>query len=143
MTTFSRREFGRTVLAGIPVAATLSAVGLRADTAVTVGVSTDSYRDLARVTGQDNVDEVIGAVQIAHATRIELAFAHLEPAPPPTAPFMGGSAAYPQRVVLTPEQILSMNAGARQALRTWRSQTNDSFFDAIRGKLSAAGLVVH
>ena len=108
MTRVSRREFGRTVLTGVPIAAALGSINLGAGAEVVVGVSTDSYRDLPRVTGQDNVDDVIRALQTARATGIELAFANLEPAPVPTAPFMGGSATYPQRVVLTSEQILSM-----------------------------------
>ena len=143
MSMFSRREFGRTVLAGVPVVAALGSIQLGASAKISVGVSTDSYRDLPRVVGRDNVDDVIRALQAARVTGTEVAFSNFEPAPAPTAPFMAGSAAYPQRVVLTPEQILSMNTGARLALRAWRIQTTAAFFETVRGKLSAAGLAVH
>ena len=96
-------------------------IGLRA-AQVVVGVSTSSFRDLPRVTGRDNVDDVIRALQAAGATHVELAFANVEPAPPSTAPVMGGSAAYPRRIVLSPEEVAATNASARTALRTWRHE---------------------
>jgi len=68
---------------------------------------------------------------------------NVEPAPPSTAPFMGGSPAYPQRIVFTPEQILAMNAAARYELRSWRLRTGPGYFDDARHKLAAANLTVH
>ena len=105
-----------------------------------LGVSTSSFRDLPRVTGRDNVDDVIRALQAVGATHVELALANVEPAPPSTAPFMGGTPAYPRRIVLTPEEIAATNASARAALRTWRSQTAPGVFEAVRGKFAAAGI---
>ena len=90
-----------------------------------------------------NIDDVIGALRAVGATHVELAFANVEPAPPSTAPFMGGSPAYPQRIVLSPEQVAAMNASARAALRTWRRFTAPDVFDAVRGKFAAAGMTVH
>jgi hypothetical protein len=72
----------------------------------------------------------------------ELAFANLEPAPPTTAPVMGGSAAYPKRIVLTPEQVAATNSVARAELQAWRLQTPVSVFEQMRGKLASAGLAV-
>ena len=97
-----------------------------------IGVSTSSFRDLPRVPGRDNLDEVIRALQAVRATHVELAFANLEPAPPSTAPVMGGSAAYPRRIVLTPEQVAATNSVARAELRAWRLQTPASVFEQMR-----------
>jgi hypothetical protein len=143
MTPLSRRAFGRTVLAGVPLTALVGSRVLRAAEALTIGVATDSFRDLPRITGRDNIDDIIRAVQAAHVTHIELALANLEPTPPSTAPFIGGTPAYPQRVVFTPEQILAMNASARYALRNWRVRTNAGFFEDVRRKLGAAAIAVH
>jgi sugar phosphate isomerase/epimerase len=74
---------------------------------------------------------------------VELALANLEPAPPSTAPVMGGSAAYPRRVVMTPEQVAATNSVARGELRTWRLQTPAKLFDEMRGRLASAGLTSH
>jgi sugar phosphate isomerase/epimerase len=86
---------------------------------------------------------VIRATQSVSATHIDLAFANVEPAPPSVAPFMGGSNAYPRRVVLTPEQIAATNAEARTALRNWRLQTAAGYFEDVRRKITAARLTVH
>lgn len=143
MTALSRREFGKVVIAGVPLAAVLAPMRLDAATRVPLGVSTSSFRDLPRVTGRDNIDDVIRAVKAVGAMHIELALANVEPAPPSTAPFMGGSAAYPQRIVLTPEQIAATNADYRAALRSWRARTPLGFFEQVRGKLTAAGMTLH
>jgi hypothetical protein len=141
MAVLSRREFGGVLVAGLPLAAVLGSVRVSA-AGVPIGVSTSSFRDLPRVPGRDNLDEVIRALQAVRATDVELLFANLEPAPPNTAPVMGGSAAYPRRVVLTPEQVAATNSVAREELRVWRLQTPASVFEQMRGKLASAGLTV-
>jgi sugar phosphate isomerase/epimerase len=138
----SRREFGGALVAGLPLAALLRPARVTA-AEMPLGVSTSSFRDLPRVTGQDNLDDVIRALRAVRASHIELAFANLEPAPPSVAPVMGGSAAYPRRIVLTPEQIAATNSVARAELRTWRLETPVSLFEQMRNKLSSAGLEVH
>jgi sugar phosphate isomerase/epimerase len=112
-----------------------------ADAPIWVGSS--SFRDLPRVPGRDNLDEIIRAVRAVGATHVELALANLEPAPPSTAPVMGGSAAYPRRIVMTPEEVAATNSSARAALRTWRLQAPVSVFEQARGRLTSAGLTVH
>jgi sugar phosphate isomerase/epimerase len=142
MAVLSRREFGGVVIAGLPFAAIRrSAARFAGD--VPIWVSTSSFRDLPRVLGRDNLDEVIRALQAVGATHVELAFANLEPAPPSTAPVMGGSAAYPKRIVMTPEEVAATNSSARAALRTWRTQTPVALFDEARREIAAAGLTVH
>ena len=140
MTTLSRRELG-SLVAGLPLAGVMRSMA--AGDPLVVGVTTSSFRDLPRVTGRDNLDAVIGAVRAAGASHVELAFADLEPAPPNTGPVMGGSAAYPRRIVLSPAEIAATNAGVRATLRTWRLQTAPDFFESARGKLARAGLTVH
>jgi len=142
MAVLSRREFGGVLIAGLPFAAVVRPLGL-ATGDVTVWVSTSSFRDLPRVPGRDNLDEVIRAVKATGATHAELALANLEPAPPNTAPVMGGSAAYPRRIVMTPEETAATNSAARAALRAWRLETPARFFDQARGRLASAGLTVH
>jgi sugar phosphate isomerase/epimerase len=141
MAVLSRREFGG-VMAGVPLAAVLGSARLFASQ-VPVGVGTSSFRDLPRVTGRDNMDDVMRALKAIRVTHVELAFANLEPAPPSVAPVMGGSAAYPRRVVMSPEEIAATNSSARAALRAWRLETPGAVFERMRGKLAAAGLTVH
>lgn len=142
MPVLSRREFGGVLIAGLPLAAVMGSARVAASDAP-IWVGSSSFRDLPRVAGRDNLDEIIRAVRAVGATHVELAFANLEPAPPSTAPVMGGSAAYPRRVVMTPEEVAATNSSARAALRTWRLQTPAGVFEQARAKLSAAGLTLH
>ncbi len=137
--TLSRRQFGG-VVAALPLAA-LASRAAAAESAV--GVATSSFRELPRVTGHDNVDDVIRALQAVRATVIELAFANAEPAPPSVAPVLGGSAAYPRRIVLTPEQIAATNSEARAALRAWRLDAGEAACAAAGAKFRRAGIGVH
>jgi sugar phosphate isomerase/epimerase len=148
-TTLSRREFGRVIAAGVPLllpagsATALSAVTRAAALSpVVLGVSTLSFRDLPREEGVDNVDDVIRALKAVRATHIELAMGNVEPAPPSTAAFVGGTPAYPRRVTFTPEQVAAINAFARRGLRQWRAETEPKYFVAVRDKFAAAGLTV-
>lgn len=141
MTAFTRREFGRMVGAGVPLAwasARAAAAGR-----LTIGVTTDSFRELPRIEGRDNVDDVLQAVRAVGATCIDLALAHLEPAPPNTAPFLGGSQAYPRLIVLSPQEVAATNSRARAALRTWRLRHDPALVDEVRGRLTAVGIAVH
>ena len=142
MVTISRRRFGSMLAAGVPLAGLTRAIRA-ASPKLLLGVTSSSFRDFPRVEGQDNLDAVIRALQTVSANHIELAFANVEPAPPSVAPFMGGSNAYPRRVVLTPEQIAATNADARKTLRTWRLQAGADFFEEARRKIAAGGLTVH
>ena len=141
MPQLSRREFGGALIVGLPLATVMGSTRLSA-AEVTVGVSTTSFRDLPRVTGRDNLDDVIRALQ-AVATHVELGLANLEPAPPSTAPVMGGSAAYPRRIVMTPEEVAATNTSARSALRTWRLHAPAALFEEMRARLASAGITVH
>lgn len=142
MQAYSRREFGQVVMAGVPLAvlATRPAAARRAS--VPLGVATSSFRDLPRVTGRDNIEDILRAVKAAGASRIELALSNVEPAPPSTASFIGGTPAYPKRVVLSAEEIAATNKDARAALRAWRLTTPPAYFEQLRATLAGAGLIV-
>jgi sugar phosphate isomerase/epimerase len=142
MTAISRREFGRLVIASAPLAAAMRPTDLTASPAGAFGVTTSSFRDLVRVEGRDSVDEVIRTVRTIGATRIELALTHVEPAPPSTAPFLGGSAAYPRRVVFTPEEIARTNRAYRASLGAWRTATRPEVFENVRTRFAGAGIAI-
>jgi sugar phosphate isomerase/epimerase len=141
MQALSRRDFGKLV-AGVPALAALVSPRLFADGGPRIGVGTSSFRDLPRVTGKDNADEVIRAVRSIGVTTVELAFATIEPAPPSTAPFRGGTPAYPKLIVLTPEEIAATNAAYRSALRAWRRDTPLAYFEGMRQKFADAGIAI-
>jgi hypothetical protein len=143
MRSLSRRQFGKAVMAGVPLASLLPSTMRFAVSDVVFGVCTSSFRDLPRITGRDNVDDVIRALHAVHATHIELSMSNVEPAPPSVAPAMGGSNSYPRRIVLSPEEVAATNAGARTSLRAWRLATGDDFFESVRARLAAAGITVH
>jgi len=130
------------VIAGLPLAALVRS-GAPSSPALPVGVTSTSFRDLPRVAGRDNLDAVIRSLQAAGIAHAELSFTNLEPAPPSTAPVMGGSAAYPRRIVLTPEEVAASDSSARAALRAWRLQVPPAPFEQMRGRLAAAGVSVH
>lgn len=144
---YSRRDFGKFALAGLPLSMTASARLARAAESapttggVRIGVATFSFRDLPRVTGQDDVDGVIQALKFTGATEIELSSTDLEPAPPPLVPIQGGSVAYPAPVLpLTPQEISAMNRAARLALRRWRMSPAAIRMNPFRAKFDAAGI---
>ena len=143
MTAFSRREFGKAVAAAVPLATLAGSRGIFAAAGLTVGVSTSSFRDLPRQLGAANIVDVINALDAVHATHIELSMTNVEPAPPSTGPRMGGSPAYPQLVVLSPQQIAAINAMARENLRSWRARTGGEYFANIKDKFKASGVTVH
>lgn len=136
MTRIARRTFGTLALLGAPLLVGFS-LSARAD--VAVGVSTYSYRDLFRVPGQDNVDDVIRALRASGATGVELAAVNVEPAGPNTGPAAPPRpAAYPvQAVVQSPAQVAAMKAAVRDYLRRWRTTTPDAWFQQVRERLYA------
>lgn len=143
-TGLSRREFVAVALAGMPLAVTMRPRSLAARGSFTVGVTTSSLRELPRVTGKDNVDDVLRALRVVGATHVDLALANIEPAPPSVAPFVGGSAAYPRRVILSAEEILSTNREARAGLREWRMNgASAATFERVRSQFAAAGITVN
>lgn len=141
MTAISRRDFGRALLAAVPAVSVLGTIRLDG-TSPGIGVTTSSFHDLPRVPGRDNVDAVLQASRSVGATHVELALTNVEPAPPSTAPVMGGSAAYPRRIVLTPEEVAATDSTARAALRAWRLGVKPAVVEDVRRRAASAGLTL-
>jgi sugar phosphate isomerase/epimerase len=141
MRVISRRAFGQALMAAVPLP--WLAVPRGGAAPAWIGVTTSAFRDLPRVTGRDNVEGVIAALHAVGATHAELSLHNVEPAPPSTEPVMGGTAAYPRRIVLTPEQMAATNAEARAALRSWRLETPATTFEDVRERFTRAGIALH
>jgi sugar phosphate isomerase/epimerase len=73
--TYSRREFGKTALAGLPLSLALAAKV----NGVTLGVMTYSYRALPQIPGVDRVDGQIEALKANGSRDIELFEAEAQP----------------------------------------------------------------
>jgi sugar phosphate isomerase/epimerase len=140
---YTRRDFGRIALAGVPVAALLGATIDSSVNGVRLGASTYSFRDFARTQGQDIVDPVIKALQFCRVGEIELYSPTIEPAGaalPPEAPAPYGMPR-PPRIPRTEEQA-ALEKSNREALRRWRIATPAAHFQAIQKKFESAGVRV-
>jgi sugar phosphate isomerase/epimerase len=135
----SRRDFGKIAAAAVPLSrAWGDGSGVR------LGVATYSYRDLLRVPGKDNVDDVIKALQFAGAREIELASANTEPAGPNSGPAVPPPpSAYPPPIKPpSPEEVAAAKLEVRNALRAWRLATPPAKHAEVRAKFEAAGIQV-
>src|SRR3954468_19581812 len=101
---YTRRNFGKFALG-------TTALTLFASDGVRIGATTWSLRDLPRVPGQNNVDDLIKPLKSAGVTEIDLWSYNVEPAGPnfgPGAP--PPPAAYPVKVkTFSPEEIAAAN----------------------------------
>src|SRR5580658_4626372 len=106
---FSRRDFGKIALGGVPLSLALAARIDSTVSGVRLGTITYSFRDLPRTPGRDNVDDIIKAVTACHLGEIEMYSPNIEPAPASAArPAASGPAygvARGARIPPTPEQI--------------------------------------
>jgi sugar phosphate isomerase/epimerase len=130
------------VVAGAPLVGLAASTRTLALSPLAVGVSTFSFRDFPRVEGSDNVDAVIRALKAVGARHVELALSNVEPAPPSTASFLGGTPAYPRTITFTPEQVAYIKAGARRDVREWRARTEPRYFHDVGDKFAAANVTV-
>jgi sugar phosphate isomerase/epimerase len=130
---FTRREFGRLAMAGIPLAlsARLDAAG-----GVRIGVQSYSFRSLS-------LDEALKAMSEIGIAECELFAGHVEPSPPrtpppapPAAPAAGATpeAPRPPRPGPDPEW--------QAKLREWRLSTPLEHFVGVRKKFDAAGVKI-
>jgi sugar phosphate isomerase/epimerase len=138
----SRRDFGKTALAGLPLAAAWRAAAAPAANGVRLGVATYSYRDLLRTPGRDNVDDVIKALQFAAAREIELWSGNTEPAGPNSGPAVPPPpSAYPPPIKPpSPEEVAAAKLKVRNALRDWRLSTPAAKHEAFGARFQAAGI---
>jgi sugar phosphate isomerase/epimerase len=140
---YSRRDFGKIALAGLPVSALLGAAIDSVVNGVHLGASTYSFRDFPRTPGQTIVDPVIKALQFCGVGEIELFSPTIEPAGaalPPEAPAPYGTPR-PPRAARSEEQA-ALEKANREALRSWRIATPAAHFQAIREKFESGGVRV-
>ena len=140
---YTRRDFGRIALAGLPVSALLGATIDSTVNGVHLGASTYSFRDFPHEPGQDIVDPVIKALEFCGVGEIELFAPTIEPAGqklPPEAPAPYGTPR-PPRAARTEEQA-ALEKANREMLRSWRGSTPAAHFEAIRQRFDSAGIRV-
>lgn len=130
--TYSRRDFGKIALAGIPLSAAIGNIDSRVN-GVRIGACTYSFRDLPHAPGGDAVDAVVKAVTDCSVGICELFSPQLEPA----NPAMAGPAAMRPRMN-SPEA-----KKFRDDLREWRLITPMDHFRAIRKKFDDAGIDIY
>ena len=141
---YSRREFGQVILGG-SIVSVAARTNLFAAGNGRVGATTASFRDLPRVPGQDNIDDVIRALRASGVRDIELSSFNVEPAGPNSGPAAPPKpSAYPPReIILSPEEIAAAKKAAREDLRRWRVTAEAEWYGRVREKFDAAGIVVH
>jgi sugar phosphate isomerase/epimerase len=150
---FSRREFGRIALAGVPISIALGSRGLfAADSRVNgvrIGVQSYSFRTMS-------LDEAIRAMKDIGLGEVELFSGHVEPRPagmaprppvppPPPAPDASAPAAGgppPPPPPPAPTGGFRQSPAAREEQRKWRLTTPLDHFTAVRKKFDAAGIKI-
>jgi sugar phosphate isomerase/epimerase len=113
-------------------------------TSTRIGVATESFHELPRIPGQDNVDDLIRALKDCGATEIDLASVNTEapspdtglPPPPPPGPYGGPAGGF------TPAELEARNRAVRNNLRKWRLATPATHYAELRAKFQAAGIGV-
>ena len=137
---YTRRDFGKLALAGLPAAAFLDRFGATPLAAaskiksringVQIGAITYSFRTMA-------ADQIVNAYQSIGLGEMELMSNHAEalagaPAPPAVG---GGRRGEPP----TPEQVEARQS-AQKALAEWRRSASAATFKPVRKKIESAGI---
>jgi sugar phosphate isomerase/epimerase len=126
-TNYSRREFGKLALAGVPAALVLARAGLSAADSkingVRIGAQSYSFREMS-------LDDAIKAYQEIGIGECELFSGHIEPRPPRPA----GPPPAPGTPRPAPDPAI------RENLRKFRLETPLDHFTAIKKKFDAAGV---
>ncbi|MBS1806757.1 MAG: sugar phosphate isomerase/epimerase [Acidobacteria bacterium] len=132
---FSRREFGKIALAGLPLSLALADINPKVS-GVRIGVQSYSFRTMS-------LDDAIKAMSAIGIGECELFSGHVEPRPqmpggrPPGPPPGGG------RGQMTPEQQAAMREAMQKAAeetRKWRLTVSMDHFKDVRKKFDAAGI---
>jgi sugar phosphate isomerase/epimerase len=139
---YSRRDFGKLVLAGLPLSAMpLSAMAAKPDSkinGVQIGSITYSFRSIP------NAEEIIKAYVTIGLSEAEVMSQHVEQlagAPAGGNPFGGGRGR--GRGEMTPEQREEAQKAARarqEEMHKWRSSASMDSFKAVRKKFNDAGI---
>ena len=128
-TNYSRRDFGKMVLAGVPF--TLLAPPSSKINGVQIGAITYSFR------GINDANEIIKAMAKIGLTEVELMSNHAESLAGMPQPQRGARGGTPP----TPEQVAAQQA-AQKATADWRKATTADTFKAVARKFDAAGIDV-
>jgi sugar phosphate isomerase/epimerase len=134
----SRRDFVKVTLAAPLVLKAAAATGVR------LGVATESFHELPRAPGKDNVDAIIAALRESGATEVDLSSVNTEapnpdigmPPPPPPGPYGGPPGGF------TPAELAMRKRAVRDNLRKWRLATPPSHYAALRAKFDSASIGV-
>jgi sugar phosphate isomerase/epimerase len=118
---YSRRDFGKLALAGLPLSLALAKIDSRVN-GVRIGVQSYSFRTLP-------LDDAIKAMVDIGIGECELFSGHVEPRPPSGAGGQGG-------------QNQAAREAAREELRKWRLTVPMDHFKAIRKKFNDAGVKI-
>jgi sugar phosphate isomerase/epimerase len=149
---YSRRDFGKIALAGVPLAA---ARGAKIDSTVggvKLGAITFSFRDMQRTPGEDTVGPCIDNLVYAGCEYCELMSTDVEPAGAGRGGLAGGRGAAGAsgggrnagggRAPQTHEQQAAA-ATARETLHKWRTTTPEAHFADVRKKFNDAGITIY
>jgi sugar phosphate isomerase/epimerase len=143
---YTRRDIGKLALGGMALTASAASgdSGIGAAGGVRLGATTWSLRDLPRIPGKDNIDDLIKPLKSAGVTEIDLWSYSTEPAGPNTGPGAPPPpAAYPIRIhTFSKEEIAAAMLQARNMLRDFRLNTPANYYENIRAKFDAAGIAV-
>jgi sugar phosphate isomerase/epimerase len=138
---YSRRDFGKLALAGVPFSLAMAAKVNSVVNGVRLGSTTYCFRDFPRVPGQDDVEATIKALQEVGAGEIELYGPTMEPAgmplPPEPPRAYGAPPRPPSERAADQAELLKSN---RDALRRWRLQTSPAHYRGVREKFEAGGI---
>jgi hypothetical protein len=135
--TFSRRYFGKVVLAGLAWSPALAAKIRSLAGGVHIGLQTYSLRTVPH---DGAIDTIINAMKDVGLGECELFSPQVEPAQPSFV--NGGRGPGGGRAPLTPEQQATQKAAA-DALTKWRLTVPMNYFTDIRRKFAAAGIDIH
>src|SRR5436189_2087896 len=140
---YSRRDFGKLALAGLPAAATWKAFGETPLAAiekinskiggVTIGAITYSFRTI-----QDPL-EILKAYQTIGLGEMELMSNHAEALAGIPRAAGGGGGGRRGGTPPTPEQIAARDAAAK-AVKDWRASATEATFKPVRQKITDAGI---
>jgi sugar phosphate isomerase/epimerase len=141
---YTRRDVGRIALGGVALSAVYGASSEAGNTGVRLGATTWSLRDLPRIPGKDNIDDLIQPLKSAGVQEIDLWSYNTEPAGPNTGPGAPPPpAAYPIKIhTFSKEEIAAAMLQARGLLRDFRANTPANYYEDIRAKFAAAGITV-
>ena len=141
---YTRRDIGKLALGGITASLALGDTTQPNTGGVRLGATTWSLRDLPRIPGKDNIDDLIKPLQSAGVTEIDLWSYNTEPAGPNTGPGAPPPpAAYPIKIkTFSKEEIAEAMLAARNLLRDFRLNTPANHYENIRTRFGAAGITV-